>query len=145
MVSKQTPVAHQSRQFKPKSTQLTSLQKAVLKNAGLSHIPDKIEKKPDPYQPRFIYNLYAEDDPTKRLGIVNFPATVDDRFFGAFEIVHLGAGGRPHLLPTTFPRELPAFPAIPAGQTQPGDPNFGLFHRYRRYRSILGKKGINST
>jgi len=103
---------------------LTALQRAILKNAGVTKIPDKIEKveKPDPSQPRFVDNLFAEENTSSRPSPAN-----DDRFFGAFEVVPLGVGGpNGEFLP-----DLPAFPAIPEiarGQLpQPGDPNFGPF------------------
>merc|ERR1712004_861674 len=47
----------------PKTTQLTALQRAILKNAGVTKIPDQIEKveKVDPSQPRFVNNIFAEE------------------------------------------------------------------------------------
>merc|ERR1712214_105910 len=52
----------------PKTTQLTALQKAILKNAGVTKIPDQIEKveKVDPSQPRFVNNLFAEENTSPR-------------------------------------------------------------------------------
>ena len=109
----------------PKTTQLTALQRAILKNAGVTKIPDQIEKveKIDPSQPRFVNNIFAEENTSPRP--VSVSPVDDDRFFGAFEVVPLGSAG---LGGPLGPRDLPAFPAIPDGQIpQPGDPNFGPF------------------
>ena len=67
------------------TTQLTALQKAILKNAGVTQIPDQIEKveKLDPKKPRFV-NIFAEEETPRQ-------TRVDDNSmnFGAYEIIKL--------------------------------------------------------
>ena len=67
------------------TTQLTALQKAILKNAGVTQIPDQIEKveKIDPKKPRFV-NIFAEEETPRQ-------TRVDDNSmnFGAYEIIKL--------------------------------------------------------
>ena len=66
------------------TTQLTALQKAILKNAGVSQIPDTIEKveKIDPKKPRFV-NIFAEEESPRQTRMDN------SMNFGAYEVIKL--------------------------------------------------------
>merc|ERR1719474_545156 len=107
----------------PKQTALTAFQKAILRNAGVTDIPDTITKveKPKINEPRVVQFLAEEP--------VNLPPQpqTGDAFFGPFEVFQPGQPGAGGPLP-----DLRAFPAIPEAARSgppppPGVPNqFGI-------------------
>ena len=94
-----------AQQPKQQTTQLTDLQRAILKNAGVTNIPKSIPKveKVDPSKPRTVQFLVPDSPPPPRQ--VDLP---NGDFFGPFEVVNpsdVGFGGPGP--------DLRAFPAIP--------------------------------
>merc|ERR1711862_221349 len=98
-------VSGPAQQPKQQTTQLTDLQRAILKNAGVTNIPKSIPKveKVDPSKPRTVQFLVPDSPPPPRE--VDLP---NGDFFGPFEVVNpsdVGFGGPGP--------DLRAFPAIP--------------------------------
>merc|ERR1712226_66775 len=88
------------------TTQLTDLQRAILKNAGVTNIPKSIPKveRVDPSNPRVVQFLVPDSPPPRPQGV-----TLDEgAFFGPFDTINLAQQGFGGPGP-----DLRAFPAIP--------------------------------
>ena len=89
------------------TTQLTDLQRAILKNAGVTNIPKSIPKveRVDPSEPRVVQFLVPDSPPPPR----QTTRILDEgEFFGPFQVVNPSDDGFGGPGP-----DLRAFPAIP--------------------------------